>query len=50
MPSFIRGGKILPLKERVRRASSLMARDPYTFIIALDHEVNNSFKNLMFMI
>lgn len=36
MPVFIRAGKILPIKERIRRASSLMARDPYTFIIALD--------------
>lgn len=44
MPSFIRGGKILPIKERVRRASSLMARDPYTLIIALDSEVSKIHK------
>jgi len=39
IPSFIRGGRMLPIKQRVRRASSLMANDPYTLIFALD---NNS--------
>lgn len=37
-PVFIRGGSIVPLKERVRRASSLMHEDPYTLVIALDGE------------
>ncbi|XP_057316342.1 neutral alpha-glucosidase AB-like isoform X2 [Hydractinia symbiolongicarpus] len=38
IPVFIRGGSILPVKERVRRASSLMVNDPYTIVIALNHE------------
>lgn len=38
IPVFIRGGSIIPIKERIRRASSLMAKDPYTLIIALDDE------------
>lgn len=29
----------MPKKERARRASSLMAKDPYTFIITLDKQV-----------
>ena len=35
---FIRGGSIIPLKERVRRASSLMEKDPITLVIALDEQ------------
>jgi len=31
-----RGGSIVPRKERARRASAAMARDPYTLMIALD--------------
>jgi len=38
IPVFIRGGTIIPLKQRVRRSSSLMLNDPYTLIIALDEE------------
>ena len=39
IPVFQRGGTIIPKKLRVRRASSLMANDPYTLIVALDAEV-----------
>ncbi|KAJ3044472.1 hypothetical protein HDV00_001899 [Rhizophlyctis rosea] len=35
---FLRGGSILPRRERVRRSSSLMATDPYTLLVALDAE------------
>lgn len=37
IPVYQRGGSIIPRKERVRRSSALMADDPYTLIVALDH-------------
>ncbi|KAL0274187.1 UNVERIFIED_CONTAM: hypothetical protein PYX00_006669 [Menopon gallinae] len=40
IPVYIRGGFIIPKKERVRRASSLMRDDPYTLIVALDQNGN----------
>ncbi|KAJ3133689.1 hypothetical protein HK100_004149 [Physocladia obscura] len=36
VPIFIRGGTIIPRRDRIRRAVNLSLRDPYTFIIALD--------------
>ncbi|XP_045781311.1 neutral alpha-glucosidase AB isoform X1 [Maniola jurtina] len=36
IPVYQRGGTIVPRKERIRRASSLMANDPYTLVVALD--------------
>ena len=36
LPLLIRGGSIIPTRERPRRASSLMHRDPFTLCIALD--------------
>lgn len=36
IPVFIRGGKIIPRKLRLRRSSKLMFHDPYTMMIALD--------------
>lgn len=33
---FQRGGTIVPRKLRVRRSSSLMSRDPFTLVVALD--------------
>nr|AXJ21599.1 glucosidase II alpha-subunit [Glyphodes pyloalis] len=38
IPVYQRGGTIIARKERVRRASSLMADDPYTLIVALDSD------------
>uniref|UniRef100_A0A182N0N9 Glucosidase II subunit alpha n=1 Tax=Anopheles dirus TaxID=7168 RepID=A0A182N0N9_9DIPT len=38
VPVFQRGGTILPTKERIRRASTLMHDDPYTLTVALDRE------------
>ncbi|KAF5366038.1 hypothetical protein D9758_006742 [Tetrapyrgos nigripes] len=38
IPLFIRGGSILPTRERPRRASPLMAHDPFTLTIALNKE------------
>lgn len=35
LPLFLRGGSILATRERPRRASSLMQRDPFTLKIAL---------------
>jgi len=36
VPLLMRGGSIVPTRERPRRASSLMHRDPFTLRIALD--------------
>jgi len=36
---FYRGGFVIPLRERVRRASILAAQDPYTLLIALNASV-----------
>jgi alpha 1,3-glucosidase len=33
---FLRGGTMIPLKERARRSSAAMAADPVTLVIALD--------------
>ena len=35
IPVFLRGGSIIPRRDRVRRSSSLMANDPYTLIVAV---------------
>ncbi|KAI5737505.1 hypothetical protein M8J76_014234 [Diaphorina citri] len=36
IPTYQRGGTIIPLRERVRRASSLTLQDPVTLIVALN--------------
>jgi alpha 1,3-glucosidase len=36
IPVYQRGGTIVPKKERIRRASTLMHDDPYTLIVAVD--------------
>lgn len=36
IPVFQRGGTILPKKERIRRATTLMINDPYTLVVCLD--------------
>ncbi|EJD46904.1 alpha-glucosidase [Auricularia subglabra TFB-10046 SS5] len=38
LPLFIRGGSIVPTRERPRRASPLMKRDPFTLTVALDRD------------
>lgn len=38
IPLFIRGGAIVPTRERPRRASPLMKRDPFTLTVALDRD------------
>jgi len=42
IPVFLRAGTIIPRRDRVRRASSLMSHDPYTLIIALNNKVSSS--------
>jgi len=37
VPTFIRGGSIIPTRERPRRSSSLMKRDPFTLRVALSN-------------
>lgn len=36
LPVFQRGGSVVPKRERARRSSSLMARDPFTLVVAAD--------------
>ena len=38
IPLLIRGGSIVPTRERPRRASSLMKHDPFTLRVALDNK------------
>ncbi|KAI0060605.1 alpha-glucosidase [Artomyces pyxidatus] len=40
VPLLIRGGSILPTRERPRRASSLMKNDPFTLRVALDNKLS----------
>lgn len=40
IPMLLRGGLILARKDRARRSSRLMARDPYTLVVALDKHRN----------
>ncbi|RKP05443.1 glycosyl hydrolases family 31-domain-containing protein, partial [Thamnocephalis sphaerospora] len=35
-PVYIRGGSIVPTRQRVRSASTLMESDPFTLVVALD--------------
>lgn len=39
IPVFQRAGSIIPTKQRIRRASSLMKDDPYTLFVAIDEKV-----------
>lgn len=39
LPIFYRGGTIIPTQSRLRRSSTLMARDPYTLTVNLDMNV-----------
>nr|KAJ3422824.1 hypothetical protein HK105_006120 [Polyrhizophydium stewartii] len=36
VPVFLRGGSIVPRRDRIRRSSSLTKKDPYTLVVALD--------------
>lgn len=38
IPVYQRGGTIIPKRERARRSSAAMARDPYTLVVALNNE------------
>ena len=40
IPVFLRGGRIIPRKLRLRRSSKLMYYDPYTLVIAYDGDLN----------
>ncbi|KAJ3342819.1 hypothetical protein HDU93_000949 [Gonapodya sp. JEL0774] len=42
IPVFLRGGHIVPRRDRPRRSSALMAMDPYTLVVALDREGKSS--------
>jgi alpha-glucosidase (family GH31 glycosyl hydrolase) len=39
VPVYLRGGTIVPRKDRIRRSSSLTTLDPYTLIVAVDEKV-----------
>jgi len=47
IPVFQRGGTIIPTKQRIRRASTLMKRDPYTLFVALD--ANNEARGRLYI-
>lgn len=36
IPVMLRGGAIIPRRERIRRSSALMHGDPFTLVVALD--------------
>ncbi|MEW5317328.1 MAG: hypothetical protein WDW38_008637 [Sanguina aurantia] len=36
IPSYYRGGSVIPRRERPRRSTATMASDPYTLVVALD--------------
>ncbi|KAI8928814.1 glycosyl hydrolases family 31-domain-containing protein [Entophlyctis helioformis] len=38
VPVFLRGGSIVPRRDRVRRSSALTKADPYTLLVALDKD------------
>ncbi|KAI9204856.1 glycosyl hydrolases family 31-domain-containing protein [Polychytrium aggregatum] len=38
LPVFLRGGSIVPRRDRIRRSSALTIKDPYTLVIALDEK------------
>ena len=40
LPLLVRGGSIVPTRDRPRRASSLMHRDPFTLRVALDESLS----------
>ncbi len=40
IPVFMRGGSIIPTRERIRRAASLMSHDPITLYVALNNHVS----------
>jgi alpha 1,3-glucosidase len=42
IPVYQKGGSIIPTKQRIRRSSSLMKRDPYTLFVAVDENGNAS--------
>lgn len=47
IPLFQRGGTIIPMWERVRRASTLMRQDPITLYIASDFKVDMCFSFML---
>jgi alpha 1,3-glucosidase len=38
IPVFLRGGSIIPRRQRIRRAATLMANDPFTLLVALNED------------
>ncbi len=36
IPTFLRGGSIVPTRQRARRSSAAQTRDPFTLLVALD--------------
>jgi len=43
IPVFLRGGYVIPLRERLRRSSTVAPHDPYTLLVALDTQVTGTF-------
>ncbi len=38
IPVLLKGGSIIPRRQRIRRAASLMNKDPFTLLVALDEQ------------
>ncbi|KAI8837590.1 glycoside hydrolase superfamily [Chytridium lagenaria] len=38
IPVFLKGGSIVPRRDRIRRAATLALKDPFTLVIALDNQ------------
>lgn len=42
IPMYLKGGSIVTIRQRYRRSTKLMARDPFTLVVALDNDGNAS--------
>lgn len=38
IPAFVRGGHVVPRRDRPRRSTAQMAKDPFTLVVALDFD------------
>ena len=43
IPVYLRGGSIVTRRDRPRRASPMMERDPFTIVVALDSAVRQKY-------
>ena len=48
IPTFIRGGSIFPLQNKIRRSSTIVKDDPIELIIALDTSIGSFVSSKIF--